>query len=94
MIRMIIIIIITLDVRRYSPGEVTSPLELVQSLLSGRLAPGAHVIITSRPHTLTYLQVISVINLMLYVTSSQPSHTSRSQHYSEMNLLYGQHVNT
>ena len=42
---------------RYSPGEVTSPLELVQSLLSGRLAPGAHVIITSRPHTLTYLQV-------------------------------------
>ena len=45
-------------VRRYSPGEETSPLELVQSLLSGRLAPGAHVIITSRPHTLTYLQVI------------------------------------
>ena len=44
--------------RRYSPGEETSPLELVQSLLSGRLAPGAHVIITSRPHTLTYLQVI------------------------------------
>ena len=44
---------------RYSPGEETSPLELVQSLLSGRLAPGAHVIITSRPHTLTYLQVTS-----------------------------------
>ena len=47
--------------RRYSPGEETSPLELVQSLLSGRLAPGAHVIITSRPHTLTYLQVILCI---------------------------------
>ena len=45
---------------RYSPGEVTSPLELVQSLLCGRLAPGSHVIITSRPHTLTYLQVLYV----------------------------------
>ena len=50
--------------RRYSPGEETSPLELVQSLLSGRLAPGAHVIITSRPHTLTYLQV--TLSTMMY----------------------------
>ena len=54
---MLIIIIMA----RYSPGEETSPLELVQSLLSGRLAPGAHVIITSRPHTLTYLQVITCV---------------------------------
>ena len=28
-----------------------------QAILAGRLAPGAHVIVTSRPHTLTYLQV-------------------------------------
>ena len=26
--------------------------------MAGRLAPGAHVIVTSRPHTLTYLQVL------------------------------------
>ena len=42
---------------KYSPLEPLSPLELVQSLLSGRLASGAHIIVTSRPHTLTYLQV-------------------------------------
>ena len=30
----------------------------MQAILAGRLAPGAHVIVTSRPHTLTYLQVI------------------------------------
>ena len=29
----------------------------MRAILAGRLAPGAHVIVTSRPHTLTYLQV-------------------------------------
>ena len=47
---------------KYSPCEELSPLELVQSLLSGRLAAGAHVIVTSRPHTLTYLQVTGTNN--------------------------------
>ena len=42
---------------KFAPEESLSPLELVQSLLSSRLAPGAHLIVTSRPHTLTYLQV-------------------------------------
>ena len=50
---------------KYSPLEPLNPLELVQSLLSGRLASGAHIIVTSRPHTLTYLQV-SNIELQLY----------------------------
>ena len=31
--------------------------QYAQAILAGRLAPGAHVIVTSRPHTLTYLQV-------------------------------------
>ena len=52
---------------KYSPCEELSPLELVQSLLSGRLAAGAHVIVTSRPHTLTYLQVTQETNNMLYL---------------------------
>ena len=42
---------------KFAPEESLSPLELVQSLLSSRLAPGSHIIVTSRPHTLTYLQV-------------------------------------
>ena len=50
---------------KYSPCEELSPLELVQSLLSGRLAAGAHVIVTSRPHTLTYLQVTQETNNMI-----------------------------
>ena len=45
---------------KYSPLEPLNPLELVQSLLSGRLAAGSHIIVTSRPHTLTYLQVTSL----------------------------------
>ena len=49
---------------KYSPCEELSPLELVQSLLSGRLAAGAHVIVTSRPHTLTYLQVTGTNNTL------------------------------
>ena len=45
---------------RCSPEEVLSPLELTQALLCGRLARGSHIIVTSRPHTLTYLQVQSL----------------------------------
>ncbi|XP_023321296.1 NACHT, LRR and PYD domains-containing protein 12 [Eurytemora carolleeae] len=41
---------------KYTVDEVLTPIELTQSILCGRLAPGAHVIVTSRPHTLTYLQ--------------------------------------
>jgi len=41
---------------KYAPDDVLSPLELTQALLCGRLAPGSHIIVTSRPHTLTYLQ--------------------------------------
>ena len=41
---------------KYAPDEFLSVLELTQTLLCGRLAPGSHIIVTSRPHTLTYLQ--------------------------------------
>lgn len=41
---------------KYNPDDILSPLELTQALLCGRLAPGSHIIVTSRPHTLTYLQ--------------------------------------
>jgi len=49
---------------KYSPSEPLTPLELVQSLLSGRLAAGAHIIVTSRPHTLTYLQASKWFNTL------------------------------
>ena len=57
---------------KYNKEDILTPLQLTQviqnithsshhadhqAILAGRLAPGAHVIVTSRPHTLTYLQV-------------------------------------
>lgn len=41
---------------KYNKEDILTPLQLTQAILAGRLAPGAHVIVTSRPHTLTYLQ--------------------------------------
>ena len=35
---------------------VLSPLEFAQCLLTGALLQGCHVIVTSRPHTLSHLQ--------------------------------------
>ena len=55
---------------KFSPTEPLSPLELVQSLLSGRLAAGSHIIVTSRPHTLTYLQVF--IKIISFIHSVIP----------------------
>ena len=36
--------------------SLLSPLEFAQCLLTGALLPGCHVIVTSRPHTLSHLQ--------------------------------------
>jgi len=42
--------------QKFSVDDILSPIEFTQAIICGRLAPGSHVIVTSRPHTLTYLQ--------------------------------------
>ncbi len=39
-----------------APDAELSPLEFAQCLLTGALLQGCHVIVTSRPHTLSHLQ--------------------------------------